>query len=432
MTKHTESTSYLELDSTYRNRMLYPDASSFEINITGNTRGNNSKIASDPIIVGAPLFSFKGNVVTHASVFNGGTAHIPVLGALASSIDDFYNGSILTNTATSETSLITNYNGYFKTATLETPFTIFAPGAAYSITDQSDSGHIYYNFGENVIDDLCELYLTDRSIAERRTIIGYDPLTKIISVDTPFSVAWNVVHQYEISDVPQISNGLLTSLVTGPLTCNLGLFEPVVDNVYVGYYIRFTNGALLDQYRYITAYNGATKLITFTPPVVVSLLFPQTYQILKMDRDNVVDISESMLLRGVLQAKILELSIPNVPLRCGGLLTHYPFVYVTVTDKNNETNFAFASNNPNSSRVTFKCPIDTGKCPKLNTYITLTSKMMQVLRLHTTIVFKLTLPNGDLVKFKEPETFSPKPPNPNIQISCTLKLKKHVSTKKTD
>jgi hypothetical protein len=406
----------LEISSTYRNRVLYPSPTSFEVNI-GNGRIPTNHIAQDPVLLGAPLFTFSGNVVTHADVFAGGVGDAPVLGLSASSIDGFYNGAILKDLTSNETSIITSYNGYTKTAVLLNPFTNFTVGP-YSITDASDPSHIYFPQGKSYIGPIGSIYLTDKSSSETRKIINFDNITKIIELETPFSGAWNISHTYEITNGIKISQGITTSFPTGPNSVDLAAGEPAIDGAYTGNYIRFIGGPLNNQYRLITQYIGATKTVVFNPSIVPSIFIPQTYQILKLQRDNVSDISYPLKIKGDVPVSLLDISIPLAELSTGTTILDYPFLYIRITDKNNDVVNAISSNNPNSARAIFKCCINTNT--ENRKFVTLKSDMVQILRFSTAIVFEILLPDGSPLTFRDAEWYSPNFPNPEIQVACTV------------
>ena len=408
----------LEISSTYRNRVLYPSPTSFEVNI-GNGRILCTHHAQDPILVGAPMFVFSGNVVTHADVFGGGVGDSPVLGLSASSIDGFYNGAILKDLTSNETSIITSYDGYTKTANLLHPFTNFTVGP-YSITDASDPSHIYFSQGgSSSIGPMGSLYLTDKSSSESRKIKNYDSIAKIIELETPFSGAWNISHSYEITNGLKISQGITTSITTGPNTVDLAVGEPGIDGTYTGNYIRFMGGPLNNQYRLITQYIGATRTVIFSPSVATSIFIPQTYQILKLQRDNVSDISFPLKLKGGdIPVSLLDISIPLAELSTGATILDYPFIYIRITDKNNDVVNAISSNNPTTTRAIFKCCVDINT--QNRKFATLRSDMVQILRFSTAIVFEILLPDGSPMAFKDDEWYSPNFPNPDIQVACTI------------
>jgi hypothetical protein len=416
MKRHPKQKTYIELNSTHRNRVLYPYPSQFEINVIGNSSQGNNLIALDPILDGVPIFSFQGNVVTHSDTFGGGVANAPILGASASSLDGFYTAAVLTNTSTGESSIIESYDGYTKMATLSFPFSQpFNPTDSYSITDISDESHIYWSYG--IQRPLYGLFMNDVSSGEYRPISGFNPITKTFLLETPFSAAWGINHQYEITRSQPVSHGIAMSLTTGPYTITLAASEPTTDDTYKGFYIRFIGGPLNNEYRLITAYSGSTKVATFTPIVTSSLFRPQSYEILRLKRDNVVDITRYSL-KGDLKVKLLDLMIPKSKLHCNGTIADYPFVYVRITDKNNNLTNAITSNNNGTTRAIFKCPIASSN--DVYSSIKLSCDMIQILRLQTTLVFEVLLPSGWPLRFMEPDWTSPNAPNPLLQISCTI------------
>ncbi len=113
-----DSYKYIDIDSTYRNRVNYPNTSDFVIPINYAGRDSTSSSAIDPIIDAIP-YGFLGGV-TQSS---GDATHIK-LDSGESAIDNYYINSILDiipNGGTQQFVKIIAYDGTTKIATLETP-----------------------------------------------------------------------------------------------------------------------------------------------------------------------------------------------------------------------------------------------------------------------------------------------------------------------
>jgi hypothetical protein len=413
---------YLEIDSSFRDRTIYPYSSNFELQINGGL-SKSGLDTIDPILDAYPLYIFKGNVISHSDSFNGGTRQAVVLGALASSIDNFYNGATIIDTTTGESNLILEYNGFLKRAVLKNPFSsTWSPFDLYTIQDLSTVEKIFWQGGTTNENGFIGKIITNTSLSETSVITGYDSENKIITIDPPFS-ALLINAVYEISDSINTVNGITTSIQTGPNTVTLNAGDSSIDDFYKGQFIRFTNGPLKNVVRFITGYNGTTKVLSFGPSITVSLFNPQTYEILQFTRDNVVGLSRKTPY-GMVTLKLIDLILPNIILKnsMGGKIAFYPFVYVVIVDKSNETNNMIVSNNPNSYKAVFKCPITDIATPEISTFIKLKCRMVQSLKLNSSIIFKVLLPNGEPLIFDDNEWFSPKPPNPQMQISASFKI----------
>lgn len=116
---------YLDINSSYRNRTLYPNPTDFVMNV--NTTGNytDSILAKDPVVEGFPIESS----TTQVSL----TATNITLNAGASIIDNYYVDQFID--IGGEYRKVINYVGASKVATVVSAFSaIPAAGTNYSIT----------------------------------------------------------------------------------------------------------------------------------------------------------------------------------------------------------------------------------------------------------------------------------------------------------
>jgi hypothetical protein len=109
------------------------------------------------------------------------------------------------------------------------------------------------------------------------------------------------------------------------------------------------------------------------------------------------------------EVRILSISMPNLPV-CGFdvLLSHFPYVLVTFTNftsGSGENTGLIISNNQNAAPATFVCPIANIQNPDLVRYVVVNSYQRMVFKFSPTdsIRFKITLPNGELLRFKSTE-----------------------------
>ena len=132
------------------------------------------------------------------------------------------------------------------------------------------------------------------------------------------------------------------------------------------------------------------------------------------------------------EIQLLNLVLPNVVLgtSLGSLISFYPYIYVELQNVSaagaGTTNIIY-SNNPNSTKMLFRCPIKDVPNPVNSTFIKIDgSGMVQTIKFrpNDNLFFSVHLPNGDLFKTILPETFSPEPPNPVIQISACFSIKR--------
>ena len=131
---------------------------------------------------------------------------------------------------------------------------------------------------------------------------------------------------------------------------------------------------------------------------------------------------------GDYELELLWLSVPNqiLDVGYGGTLDRYPYIYCSLyTGITNTTQQVLYSNNPYTSKVIFKVPVneyfgDTS-------FITLKdSKAKQTIYFDPSqdLFFELTLPDGTIISFNEFDNMPPYPPNPFLQINILVSMKK--------
>ena len=165
--------------------------------------------------------------------------------------------------------------------------------------------------------------------------------------------------------------------------------------------------------------------------------FPQKFVVLPFSHDNLNPfvftgslVSQQELV--CYEVQLLNLVLPNVILgtASGSLISFYPYVYVAlqnVTAAGAGLNNIIYSNNPNSTRVLFRCPIKDVPNPVNSTFIKIDgSGMVQTIKFrpNDTLFFGVYLPNGEVFTTILEETMSPLLPNPVIQISACFSIKR--------
>ena len=132
------------------------------------------------------------------------------------------------------------------------------------------------------------------------------------------------------------------------------------------------------------------------------------------------------------QIELLNLIIPNKILNCGvgGRIAFYPYIYVELSNISGSSSGmknSIYSNNPNATSMVFRVPIYDVQNPINSSFVKLDGDgMTQTLKFkpNDSIFFSVHLSNGELFKTLENETYSPLPPNPEIQISAAFSFKK--------
>ena len=424
---------YIELNSSYRNRLLYPNVANFIVEVGQPNQGTSALDSVDPIVNSYPTTIFTHNSrVTSGSYTGGNPGRVQLDAAaatLASNTDDYYKGAKIVDVATGEQTFIQSYDAQSNTALLYFPFSsdTWSAGGTYQIQDISDTSHIYDPTAPNIDGYNVGNFLYNADLDEFRTIISFDSVVQVYTVDSAFSGITN--DTFEVRKSKYISNGTSTAFTNDTIT--LAVTEPSKDDTYKGYFVRITSGVSENETRLITAYDGTTKVASFNPPITSAAGTP-TYEVLQWTRDNVGYIDyygSGNTQQGLYEVELLDLVLPNVVLNnnVGGRIAFYPYVYVEFSNTTQGTNNIISSNNPNSSLAVFRCPITDTNSPLISTFIKVDSNYMkQVINFNPMLdlKFKVFLSDGTLFDPAESENFSPLEPNSNIQISALFRYTK--------
>jgi hypothetical protein len=393
---------YLDIDSTYRNRNQYPNSNDFVVPINYPGRDSTAATAVDPVIKGVP---YTGSTNPYGPQ-SGATAANPI-------------GNILTS------------------------YTVLPPGTyAYSFgldVSEPNIDNFYVNSWLQYNDEFVE-------------ILAYDGTTQTVYTNTTFSIPPvfpappGVVYYYYTRKEKPISLGT----VAGVPTLNTVVISPTAPyslslspNTYVNNYIRFTpqNNPVLFPYVLSPNENQVYRIISYDPSTFTFTIsgsfnslpvVSQLVEILSFSGDNASTLlftgSGSSNVHSYYEIELLWLSVPNQSLNVGygGTLDRYPYIYLRLYNEGNRlANQVFLSNNPNSTLAVFKIPVDEyfGN----TSFITLTnSKAKQTIRFdpQSDLRFTLTLPDGTIIEYDNPDNFSPNIPDPFLQVNALFSLKK--------
>lgn len=312
-------------------------------------------------------------------------------------------------------------------------------------------------------------------IGQEREIVGYSVSTGEITVSPAFSGTLTLGSATYTLYTPSTSRRIekyvnysgsalspnTTTTLQFPLRGNSD-----EDNFYKDLFITITSGPASGDIRLITKYEVVkspmggiiSKTVTVDSPFTgVPVLgdtfsitsgkvspFPfnltttnQYFVILPFSHDNLNPLvyTGSLVSQQELvcyEVQLINLVLPNVVLgtASGSLISFYPYLYVAlqnVTASGAGLNNIIYSNNPNSTKVLFRCPIKDVPNPVNSTFIKIDgSGMVQTIKFrpNDTLFFGVYLPNGDLFTTILSETMSPELPNPVIQISACFSIKR--------
>jgi hypothetical protein len=424
---------YIEIDSTYRDRTLYPQAGSFEVNISPSGR-KNAKNAIDPVCLSYPIFSWtsrnfsitgatKQTVTATVLTLAGGriagvndqqTFIIQTTVEAIQQLQNYYLAAVIRDTTIGEERRITSYKFIGRAAnittaeiTVQSAFgSTFAEGDTVTINDPTD-----LTFAENPLFFVpngrngekayygCVLYNETRN--QYRTIINYDTITHILNIDVtgatqtvsngPINIApvWANTDNYSILNeafnfFPLIGAGSTSSsiVLTGgssSATQYIGSFIRIPVSGTYNYVVVGAGGipAPETESRRITSYDPVTKKATVSPFFSVAPTVGNVCQVLQFSYDNVFPLAYNGSTTSqqdfvCYEVGLLNLVLPNANVLSpyGDKLFHYPYVYVELSNVSSGGNKnSLYSNNPNSTKTTFHASIDNITNPNSTSFI---------------------------------------------------------------
>jgi hypothetical protein len=361
---------YLDIDSTYRNRNLYPNSNNFIIPVNYPGRTSNSNSSIDPVSIGVPYTGSElpvGSNITRTSTINTVQldSHEPL-------IDNYYINEILQlSQFPSLFFTITNYDGTLQIATVSPDF-----------PSNPTTGQVYFTRGAQ----------------------------------------------------PFFQGSVDTSTVTATTsTFALDSTASTVANLYQNSYIYFTSGLNSGISVRISSYDGLTRTVTLVSPLPNIPSNGDTLDLNSFTRDNASTLIYAGNLSNNTQSnyyeiELLWLSVPNqiIGNGYGGRLDAYPYIYLELYNAGNQlANQVMYSNNPNSVNALFKVPVNQYFGDTY--FITLKDcKQKQTVQFHPDqdLLFNLKLPSGEIIEFETSDTVSPNSPNPLLQVNSLIGIKK--------
>jgi hypothetical protein len=324
-------------------------------------------------------------------------------------IDNYYTGNIIYNYNTGESNLITAYDYLTHTVTTKNLFNDGISINSIGLPGQE-------------IGDL---------IAIRSALPIYSQKGRIIDLLPPNQV--------------QINPGGSKSQYIGQFFFMTPLYiDPILQYPYGFSGPSATNTSINDKitkYLFkITDYDEVTGILTLDDIFDTSnySLFDfnnRWFEILPFTRDNYEPINYSGSMVSITMAvcyeiELISLILPNRELKSGGLPSFLNYVYVEISNvtsaERNAPNTIY-SNNPNSNKAVFICPIRDIRNPLISSFVKINSGgMRQTIKFRPNDVlhFKVYLPNGELFITKMDESPSYTQVNQLIQISATFSIKR--------
>jgi len=444
-------TSFIDFDSTYRNRNTDPNPGYFTVPIATTTSTN---VINDPVCAAMPLLSWTGARFTVGAIgpqFSNTmwgekscsiTIYIQEIGAQLQRQLNYYAGAVC-QFADSEQRRITSYtytgSGLGKIQ-LDNPVASFAAGLAVTIFDQTNftnpaSLEIFVPCGAAVDNLYTGMLMYNENHDEYRIITRYSGRTRIAELDMATNPApgWALYDNYSI----RVQLPALVSAINGSTTQQVilasgsSISSTTMTNSFLreqqALYGNEANSNLLLARR-IVAWDPTTQTATVTPafnqpPVGTCEILPITYDNL----NSFVNIHPKDSKTAMCDIELVTLHIPRVPVSSGfgGDITNYPYIYILLANISaSTTKYMFVSNNPSATSVQFRATLS----PNDNSpyFHKLTGDgTVQTLQIKPTdsLVFAVYLSNGAVWTPLYPDTTSPCAPNPLTQIAAFFSFK---------
>ena len=340
---------FIEVNSTYRDRNLWPIPGQFEIPISQTGIKNNKNEAIDPVALSEPLVSWTSNLLgkytksyagflyTYSNIQYASYGNSFIIGALVytQTKQNYFSGlSTFIPTASSGGSIIpyriksSRFLGYFKLSGFDYDLTEFifdtnvpefVTGGVVLIYDSTDLTDLNYPLfyvpcGRNQDNAYSNYILYNENINDWRDVTIYDGITHIISCTT-IDNGWSVLNNYNIRKQPPlipIKKGNSFVVIGAESNLNIIVVDISPDNTvfskekdfYKNYFIRLRPKTYILNYgsesRIIISYSIINinkvkfevypsfnkNIIDFNAAVVINDITPYTIEILPFSYDN--------------------------------------------------------------------------------------------------------------------------------------------------
>lgn len=371
-----------------------------------------------------------------------------------SNSDNYYINYLLEDTTLSEFMKIISYDGLSHLATLEYPFSNAWDGLdSYILRKEmpcqkgilqntNNDGLTYSSFilENNTINytgDFLRIpyYMSDTDNGIRKIIRFQTPITSTIGLGSTVN---NIIiyvnglnkfynkNGYYVGFYISIGNEirLITSYI---LNYNI---NNIVTSINIGFTSDFSSITIGD----ILTISGGVVYPQFDGIAPLNI---NSYEILGYSRDNAVPFNYtgstvSQQEDVCYEIELRDLVLPNETLIVGkgSKITFYPYVYIELSNVSSPgagQRGILYSNNPNSNKMLFRCPMDDIPNPLISPFIKISGDgTVQTIKfkINDNLRFSVRLPSGEIFETKVKEQYSPLPPNPMCQISAFFSLKR--------
>ncbi len=403
-------------------------------------------------------------------------------------IDGFYTGAVFTTVST-EYCLIVGYNPTLAEFTLSPAFrsapipgpptggvisyfqvidlasAIVAawvlPGVVFGAITCSQSTDVYNRPPAPGVDIVVNDYIVYENapagLPDHRTITRYVPEWNIVTFDSPFSSITLPFNNIQFSIRKELPIQKNYPIISAPTRYQVQItpISTFSEKDYVGkvlYIIPVTGDTLypdvstnkmtFGDYAYdIKSFDSATNTLTLNRPIADDLyvnpanLVGRLYEILPQSESSESSLaySGSLVSQGeavCYEIKLMNLTLPNVKLNVGSFLVNYNFVYLELRSEAPDFNMGrniIASNNPNSERALFVCPITNVIDPDFAKFIKITAfNMKQTVKFkpNSPMYFRIYLSDGRVFQPEQEDYPPPLLPNSLLQVEAIFQVER--------
>lgn len=457
--------SYLELDSTFRNRTRWPNPGEFEVALSQSGRAQGEQ-AQDPICVACPVNEWTGgyfdvNILGNESV-EGRILSTGLGNANSKTVIEFrqeppstlqqrynyYKHAIFRNSSQPDQfARILEYiylgNGRAQVTLSDENFQ-FNFGDFFFIVDPSDTNdptalYLFVPAGSDNRQDYLNKIIYNETLDQWRPVGAYDNQTGILSVGGDPAFAWQRFHNYSIRNT--IPNYIFTSgggsttdqvVLTGASAVNM-------DNIYQSWFLRIpqtlynnTVTAPEGEVRRIVAYDGATQTATVFPPFTAGTA-GLAFELMQFGYENANPLTWRFNLSQeipVFNIRLNRLVLPNRVLAIGNggktAFQNYFYVELSNVDPSSTNTLNIFSNNPYAVRAMFRATVKDINNPDEQEFVALEGdNMIQTVRfrLDSNIKLKITLNStGETFETTLADNVPPAEPNHDLQVNVLFEL----------
>lgn len=457
--------SYLELDSTFRNRIQWPQPGDFEVLLSQSGRAQGEQ-SQDPICVACPFTAWTGgyfdvntlgNESVEGQILSSGLGNANSKNVIEFKQNppsilqqryNYYKHAIFRNfSQPDQFARILEYiylgNGRGQVTLSDTNFQ-FNFGDFFLIVDPSDTNdptavYLFVPAGSNNRQDYLNKIIYNETLDESRIVSSYDSQTGILGVGGNPVFLWQRFDNYSIRNtIPNyifISGGASTTdqvVITGVAAVNM-------DNIYQSWFLRipqvlYNNTVVSPQgeVRRIVSYDGTTQTATVFPPFT-SGTAGLKFELMQFGYDNANPLTWRLNMTQeipVYNIRLKRLVLPNQVLAVGNggktAFQNYFYVELSNIDPSSNNMLNIFSNNPYAMRAMFRASVKDVNNPEDQEFVALEGDGMRQtvrFRLDSNIRIKVTLGStGETFQTTLPDNVPPAEPNHDLQINALFEL----------